>query len=201
MHTVHRLFPTPVIEYKLGREFTKQELNFMLTRDMKNNITNSVTVQSDILNFKEMENIKSFIIESIEDYVKTAICPKNNLTSYITESWLNITEKGQSHHPHTHPNGFISGVLYISADTEKDKIFFHRNNNLYILNVETDNFNDLNSYKWWMKASPGILYLFPSTLSHEVEITTSDVVRVSLSFNTFIKGVIDTHMSSALTLE
>ena len=198
---INHLFPTPVIEYNIGRNFTEQEIEFMFSRKLKPNSTNSITLENKVLDSKELENIKSFVTECIKDYVDIAIAPKHKIHTYITESWVNVTEKGESHHIHKHPNSFISGVLYISADPEKDKILFHKKDSSYIFDVETDNFSLLNSNSWWLQAKSGVMYLFPSTLSHEVEKTTGDTVRVSLSFNTFIKGIIDTFMSTALTLE
>ncbi len=48
----------------------------------------------------------------------------NNITPYITQSWLNYTETNQYHHKHQHPNSLVSGVFYINCDDKFDKIKF-----------------------------------------------------------------------------
>jgi uncharacterized protein (TIGR02466 family) len=198
---INYLFPTPVIEYNIGRNFTEQEINFMFSRDLQKNIYNSVSAASNILESEELINLKVFISKCLEDYVKVALIPNNDVSPYITESWINVTKPGESHHRHMHPNSIISGVLYVSADKEKDRINFFRKDNMYILNVEAKEHTAINSSMWWLQAKPGTLYLFPSTLTHEVEETTSESLRISLSFNTFLKGVIDNSKSSSLVLE
>jgi hypothetical protein len=44
----------------------------------------------------------------------------------LTQSWLNYTKPGQFHHKHAHPNSFISGVLYMKAARQRDKIYFYK---------------------------------------------------------------------------
>ena len=44
-----------------------------------------------------------------------------------------------------------------------------------------------NSDSWWLEVEENSLILFPSSLTHAVEKIETDL-RVSLSFNTFLKG-------------
>ena len=172
----------------------------MFYKDLKDNLGNLGTVDCNVLEKEEMKDIKYFLLDCLNEYIDNILVPKNKILPYITESWINVTKTGGFHHLHTHPNSFISGVMYISADAEKDKIYFHKKDSLFILDIETDNYIITNSNKWWLPAKPGTLYLFPSLLSHEVVKTDSEHLRVSLSFNTFLKGIISTNYTSRLTL-
>ena len=47
----------------------------------------------------------------------------------------------------------------------------------------------------------GDLILFPSTLMHSVKTNTTDKERISLAFNSFIKGTVSTSPLNQLNLE
>ena len=54
--------------------------------------------------------------------------------------------------------------------------------------VQAGEYNLYNSRTWWVEVSTGMLILFPSHLTHQVPTTTSNDVRISLAFNTYLKG-------------
>ena len=123
---VHNIFPIPIYTTKINRGFTKQELQFVKEQKKHclNNESNINTKDNYILNRKEFKNIKKFLDKHCKDYLDTIICPKDNIELYITQSWLNYTEKDQYHHKHAHPNSVVSGVLYFDSDVKNDKILF-----------------------------------------------------------------------------
>jgi predicted 2-oxoglutarate/Fe(II)-dependent dioxygenase YbiX len=47
-----------------------------------------------------------------------------------------------------------------------------------------------NSDTWWLGVKTYDIVLFPSNLTHSVDSVTSDETRISLAFNSFIKGVL-----------
>jgi hypothetical protein len=79
-------------------------------------------------------------------------------------------------------------VFYAQA-TEKDKIFFEKNHYEQI-QFPTEKFNTYNSKTWWVEAFQNRLVIFPSSLRHSVAAVETDSTRISLSFNTFAKGMI-----------
>jgi hypothetical protein len=82
----------------------------------------------------------------------------------------------------------VSGVLYLKAARERDKIHFYKE--IYQqIKLPTNNYNLYNSESWWFEVSTGDLLLFPSSLIHMVEPVQGDD-RVSLSFNTFPVGYV-----------
>ena len=114
--------------------------------------------------------------------------PKFDTKIYITQSWINLTESGQSHNKHVHTNSFLSGVLYLDAIDNVDRITFYKEE-YDVLNVAPSKYTTLNCQSETFFVKTGKLLIFPSLLSHEVpKIDTNRKTRISLSFNTFLKG-------------
>jgi hypothetical protein len=189
--TLELLFPTPIMFGEMERDFTKSELNFVEDHSSKTyqNQGNTTSLNNYILEEPELKELKEFCLNYINGYIKEVYRPKYNVKPYITQSWLNWTKPGEYHHTHEHPNSFISGVLYINAKKDEDKIKFHKSG-YQQLYLETDDFTLLNSKTWWFNVKTGNIVLFPSSLTHNVESVTSDETRISLAFNTFLKGTI-----------
>ena len=183
------LFPTPVMFNSIGRDFTKEELAYIESQSTSTNRNagNATSINTYILNEPKMADLNKFITEQLNEYVKRIYKPKYPAEAFVTQSWLNWTKKGEFHHKHSHSNSFISGVLYISTDSIKDKITFHSSGYKQI-QLATDNFDIYNSDLWWFNVKTGSIVMFPSSLMHHVEDVIADDVRVSLAFNSFIKG-------------
>lgn len=186
---IHNLFPLPVGSFTLGREFTKKEFDFINSQETRPNQGNTTSKDNNILERKEMKSIAAFVQESLDEYLKTIYAPKNEVSLRFTQSWANYTKPGEYHHRHAHPNSFVSGVLYINADPEKDKIYFYRDGYQQI-RLPTKNFNLHNSESWWLETGTGQMYLFPSSTTHMVQTTESTDARISIAFNTFPKGYV-----------
>jgi uncharacterized protein (TIGR02466 family) len=184
---VHNLFPLPVGFARLGRDLTKTELEFILGQDKYPNQGNVTSADRMILKSKELTDIREFIEDAMVDYFKTVYDPKGDVALYVTQSWANYTDPGQHHHKHAHPNSFISGVFYPQADREVDKIYFYKSGYERI-KVQPATWNHWNSESWWFEVGAGDLILFPSHLEHMVETKVGNETRVSIAFNTFLKG-------------
>jgi uncharacterized protein (TIGR02466 family) len=194
----YNLFPKPVSITQIGREFTKKELNFIRKQETRLNTGNLTSVDNYILRHKEMLSINKLIEECVNNFYHTVFSPKEKVDIYITQSWLNYTEPGKFHHKHSHPNSFISGVLYINAIKEKDKIYFHNDSSYNRINVTPKEWNIWNSESWWLPIETGSCILFDSSFPHSVDFVESDDIRdtrISLSFNTFLKGYIGDEQS------
>ena len=191
---IESLFPIPIYRNNIDRLFTKQELNFVKEQKKHclNNEGNINTKDNYILNRKEFKNIKKFLDKHCKDYLDTIICPKDNIELYITQSWLNYTEKDQYHHKHAHPNSVVSGVLYFDSDVKNDKILFSHSKGYQQISPEIDNtkFNLWNSRTWFFAVETGNLFMFPSSTTHQVETKQGNNTRISLAFNTFYKGTL-----------
>ena len=198
MHTkIHGLFPIPIYSTDIDRNFTKKELDFV--KDQKNYCTNNEgninTTDNYILNRPELKKIKKFLDECCKDYLKTIICPQNNVEIYITQSWLSYTEENQYHHLHDHPNSVVSGVLYLDCDKDNDRIHFFSPLKYAHISPKINEFNIWNSPSWWFAVKTGQLLMFPSITTHKVNVKKGSNTRISLSFNTFYKGTIGSNKS------
>jgi uncharacterized protein (TIGR02466 family) len=187
----NQVFPTPVIFTKLPRKYSDKEIAFVqkCSQNVTKNTGNTTSVDRYILDEPDMTELRSFIQFYINHYMTSVEAPYNPVEAYITQSWLNYTKPGEFHHKHEHPNSYLSGVLYINANPEKDKIYFYKSGYKRI-SLPTNNFNQFNSESWWFSVGTCDLVLFPSYLTHMVEQTESAETRISLSFNTFLKGYI-----------
>ena len=186
---IEGLFPTPVYRRKLDRKFTEQELNLVektKTKCMKN-YYNKNSADSYILNHPSFSTLKKEMDLCTQDYFTKVLVAPQTVSPYITQSWLNYTEMGQSHHAHSHENSCVSGVLYINADIMHDEITF-KHGRYNQIKIPTTKWNPFNSYTWFFPVETGDLIMFPSHLTHLVTPKKGNNTRISLSFNVFVKG-------------
>lgn len=184
---IKELFPTPIGFYSLDRGINQAEEKFVAEQFFVSNSGNSRSVNTQILDSTEMVDLKEFIESCINDYFESVYCPINDVKPYITQSWLNLAKEGDFHQNHSHPNSFISGVLYISAEEDVDKISFI-NSNYRQITIPPKEWNQYNSNTWWYSVKACDLILFPSSLVHMVTAKEGANTRISLAFNTFLKG-------------
>lgn len=182
------LFPTAVGMFDLNRSLTDIEKATVLNLDKTRNTGNFTSSENYLLNnLPELKNLASFFQESIDEYCKEILSVNDDLSFYITQCWANFSETGQFHHKHSHPNSYLSGVFYMQSSPE-DKIYFF-NKHLREIRTTPKIYNLYNAESWWLEAEVGKLYIFPSNLEHMVQTVSSTQTRISISFNTFFKGI------------
>ena len=186
---VNNLFPTAVAGFELGRDLSEVEREHLFNLETRPNQGNVTSVDNNVLNKPELQSLTEFLNNSLQEYFNTVYAPKTDANLCISQSWVNYTKPGQFHHKHAHPNSLISGVFYIQAAKETDKLYFFKDG-FQQLKVIPKDFNVYNSDSWWLAAATGTLYLFPSSLTHMVEQVKGEDTRISLSFNTFPRGII-----------
>jgi uncharacterized protein (TIGR02466 family) len=198
--SIHNLFPTAVGFAELNRPLSDEELFFVRQLETRQNTGNTTSTDNFVLRSPVLTSLRSFIEDSVAEYFKATTNPKHDVTLRVTQSWVNYSEPGQYHHKHAHPNSFISGVFYIQTNPN-DKIYFYRSGWQQIKFPPAE-WNTYNSESWWYEAVAGKLILFPSSLEHMVPTVEGDVVRISLSFNTFPVGMVGEEVDlTALRLE
>lgn len=183
------IFPTTIGKFQLGRDFNSTELAFVDSQPTHKNMGNTTSDNRYVLRDETLKSLTAFIDASVAEYLRSIYAPKHDVSLRVTQSWLNYTKPGEFHHKHAHPNSFISGVLYVKAKKESDKIYFYKDGYQQI-KLATDNWNVHNSESWWFEVGMGDLMIFPSHLTHMVEPVQGDDTRVSLSFNTFPVGYV-----------
>lgn len=185
------IFPTPIYFSKINRNLTTKELSFIdkIKLNSRENEGNLTSNDSYVLNNKIFKDLKENLTLKLKDYFDKIVCPANNVTPYITQSWLNYTEKNQFHHRHKHYNSLISGVFYINCDEQFDKIEFF-SDKYELIRFKVKEYHMYNSSAWVFPVKTGDIILFPSWLNHMVDTKKGENLRISLAFNTFIKGEI-----------
>jgi len=188
------LFPTPVSIFEIDLPLTEEELDCIKNQETRDNTGNTTSVDNYLFKLPELSRISEFCDRALIQYYSEIYSPKEEVVPYITQSWANYTAKGQYHHKHEHPNSFISGVFYVQTTQDLDKIYFFKSG-YERLKITIKDWNLYNSDSWWLPAETGKLLLFPSNLTHMVETVESDETRISISFNTFLKGYVGDELS------
>jgi hypothetical protein len=126
---IFEIFPTPILKFNMGRDFTKEEIEFIIEKEK--DITpppydvylgNNTTISKRILEEPVMVHLKSIAEGCLKEWCKQVYDPLygDEFKLKVTQSWLNYTKPGEFHHKHSHPNSLLSGVFYFNADKEKD---------------------------------------------------------------------------------
>ncbi len=186
---IQNLFPTPVGQFVLGRGLSAEEIAFVESQSVHRNTGNSTSDNRYVLKDPVFADLSKFIEESVDAYFKAIHAPQNEVKLRVTQSWFNYSKPEEWHHKHSHANSFVSGVFYVKAANQEDRIYFYKDEYSQI-QMPTKEFNVYNSSSWWLPATTGSLLLFPSSLVHSVEPVKGDNVRVSLAFNTFPVGYV-----------
>mgnify|MGYP003347211583 CR=1 FL=1 len=142
-----KLFPSTVFISKYDNEFSEDVINFVINQNKYLITGNSGSRNMNVLDDPVMQDVKSFIQVNLEFYFNRLFDPSSKLEPYITQSWFAYTEPGEFHHRHTHKNSIISGVLYINADRNKDRISFHKTDNAWF-EIQAKAPSNLNSTKY-----------------------------------------------------
>jgi uncharacterized protein (TIGR02466 family) len=193
------LFPTPLYINNIHAPLINQQKNYLLNLPKILNTGNLRSESGYIFEHSLFAELKKTINEHIKEYVNI-VYPNSNIDVYITQSWANYTKPNEYHHKHSHPNSFISGVFYVNAIKGEDMIKFYKDTPpIYQINHNQP--NNYNSVDVAIFVETGDLVLFPSNFQHNVPPTISKETRISISFNTFIKGNLgDEDSSTALYL-
>jgi uncharacterized protein (TIGR02466 family) len=191
------LFPKFVYSTFYEDCLTKENWDFINTTYYKKNQFNNVSIDSQILKNKKLINLNIFINKVLNNFLQNFYKPKNNLEIYITESWLNVTQEKEQHHNHKHVNSFLSGVFYLKTNLNDSITFFNKYENF---EIETVEYNDFTAAKSDINVKDNQLILFPSSIEHSVKVNNCKDPRVSIAFNTFLRGNVNSLHTTCLNL-
>ena len=186
------LFSIPIAIFSCPFDYS-EELEWIKKQPIradKDKVLNEISLnrQSEdtfMLDKPEMSRVRQFIESKLKEFVFKIMGSDDEVT--ITQSWTNRSVKGESHHEHKHPNSIISGVWYPQMHEKLPPIKF-TNDRQRDVSLSTKRFNNFNGETYILPIKRGELILFPSNLKHSVPPNQSDEERISLSFNTWIKG-------------
>ena len=75
----------------------------------------------------------------------------------------------------------------LDTDKKTDQIVFSHPIRYQQIQPDVGKFNIWNSDSWWIPVETGELFMFPSSLTHQVVTKKGNNTRISLAFNTFYK--------------
>lgn len=189
---IQGIFPLPVYLTNLNRNFSKSELAFFKKnrKTTYRNEGNTTSNDNYVLYKPPLKKLKQQLDHHIISFFEKVYSPRDPITPYITQSWINYTDEKEHHHAHEHPNSLVSGVLYLDADINFDGIKFYKKDRYATLKFTSKEYNTFNSDTWSFPVETGDLILFPSFLTHGVTIKKGKNTRMSLAFNVFIRGLL-----------
>lgn len=186
-YLVHALFAEPLYQSKVKVDSNKV-LKYLRGLEYIDNRYNRSTENTYILDEPELSDLKEEVIRHLNLFIRDFL---NYDTEFkITQSWANITKNGEHHHPHNHPNGVYSGVLYFSdvPNFEFSDLSFLREQPIWDFSVSEDGWNWANSDSYRIKPSNCTIFMFRGKMKHMVEINESVYDRHNIAFNAFPTG-------------
>lgn len=184
---LYPLFPTVVCKKSLAIEFTQEELdNLYSTEVFQQSLGNGLSFDEFLLDDPKYSRLKQICLDHAQIYFTEIM--KYDYKLHMTNSWLNVTQPDQGHMMHNHTNSLVSGVLYIKTLDSNPSISFNNLTPTFLLNLKVTEHTMFNSMEWKLPVEDNCIILFPSHAFHYVTKNTSDNERISIAFNTFIKG-------------
>lgn len=181
MYSILPIFPTIILSDSYNGNLFEE---YVFCKQLDTDTTPEgvlVSKNKNVLNLPQLAKIKNCLQHALNAYTKDVM--QYDCDIQITESWISTQPKGVSLSSHTHPDSFISGVMYFTNEDDVPIIFEVKKDIIQPI-VKTP--SPFNSRTWKMAGEKGGYILFPSSLEHRVEQNTHDMDRMSLSFNTLI---------------
>jgi len=189
---IHPLFSQPLYEGRI--DIDSVNLDNIVWAE---NYSNFISTSTDVLEMPEFSILKEQVMLSLQDYFYDVLSVKKQTEIYITESWLNKSIRDQMHHRHWHPNSVYSGIVILQADKDTGLLNFITGQ-YQTLEYEIETPNLFNAKSMTFCPDPGTILIFPSNVEHLVTPNASDLPRISLSFNTFIRGIVNNQSMTQL---
>jgi uncharacterized protein (TIGR02466 family) len=146
----------------------------------------------------QSENLASSIPELSElfsevqkrlDHLHQTFEFNDTMRQVITESWININQKGHFNYSHDHPGSLFSSVYYVRGGPDKGELEFKTPivpHTYTISNEMVRGFNSFTGHAMVIPPITGDLLIFPAWLLHRVNMSQSADDRISIAFNSKI---------------
>jgi uncharacterized protein (TIGR02466 family) len=103
-------------------------------------------------------------------------------TPKIGNYWFNINHRHSHNTSHTHPGCLISAVLYVTAPKDSGALVIERPDDFHKHIIQAAP-NENNIARIIQEPKKGLLVMFPSFITHYVEMSQTDESRISIAFN------------------
>ena len=141
------------------------------------------TVDFEFRVLEQFPKIKQMFTHISNRLIKEGLNYDNKLE--ISSSWFTKTHKGEQSPMHDHKNCVFSAVYYYGDYDDKvaNLIFKNPIVNLTSYRLNVGKSNKFNTYDIEITPQSGSLLIFPSYVSHKIDVHKSDIPRLSLAFN------------------
>ena len=183
------LFSTPVMNVTETYDLSNEQYKHLTSQEDLYQTTGGTLYSKDcyILEDKIHYYFKKYIMTHVREFAYNILKVNKNVEIYMTNSWVNYNDKNTTHIRHNHANSFISGVFYIDG-ADIFKTTFFRQTNLLEWDLNYTERNVFNTDQINVESEKNQMVLFPSSMYHEAPTNVNDETRITLSFNTFIRG-------------
>ena len=171
---LHQLVNFDLIEQKC------RELKETTLGRIKSNLGGWQSEDINLKNIPELQPLIKIIVDRAKSAAPVILC--EGVAIQYANAWININQAGNVNSKHTHPGGILSGSVYIKSSPNSGAIRFMRPDLSphYLSSVPVaPHFSQAIIHK----PTRGKLVLFPSWIEHDVEPSTDDETRISISFN------------------
>jgi uncharacterized protein (TIGR02466 family) len=187
---VWALFPTTVLAVDMQNKITDEQMDLikLVGEEIVPNEGNFSSINNYMLHDPRLSFLKQEFDNAINYYIREILLIKEETQFKITQSWLNITPSDHRHHKHSHPNSWLSAVLYLQSD-ENDQVTFDKDS-YQQFKFYPKEYNVYNAEAWNLPVPAGRFYIFPSSLKHLVNVRSGEHKkdRISLACNTWPTG-------------
>jgi hypothetical protein len=111
---------------------------------------------------------------------------------FLGNMWANINPPGAFNRSHIHSNSLWSGVYYVKTQENCGHLKIEDPRTISLMNLPKRTNEELSKDLWkevHFEPIQGRCIMFPSWLSHAVEVNKSDDIRISVSFNFLQAGM------------
>jgi uncharacterized protein (TIGR02466 family) len=112
---------------------------------------------------------------------------------FLGNMWANINPPGAFNKPHIHPNSLWSGVYYVKTQENCGNLIIEDPKIISLMTVSKKTNETVPKHLWKevnFEPVQGRCIMFPSWLSHAVEVNKSNDARISVSFNFLQAGMV-----------
>ena len=179
--------PKEIFEVILNYTSSLPPEKFIKRHDLDNSGSSYIHESGSLQSVTKLDIFHSWMESCINDVKSKIKWSEEHIKKIrISQSWLNLSKTGESHHHHDHPLSLLSTILYLQGAAEttfyvKSPYALERN---ISPSVHIHKMYDVNN----IKAKPGSMIVFPSTLLHGVQANMLSTDRITLSANTWFDG-------------
>lgn len=186
------LFPTILYQFKID-DYLIDELKEIILNEYKEwGSSKYISVSPDNQHKRDFNCIKE--ISKILDTEVLAILENMKVmrvSHYISGMWHNVSREPYQHQQHTHPNSFLSGIIYVNCPGGcGNTVFTDPVSERKVFLPDLFDMNQENARTFSIKPEKGLVTIFPSWLNHQVNNGTmkSTDLRISTAFNYNLHG-------------